>query len=122
MNCKEFKNNIPAFFEDELDMRLAEDFVEHVSCCKECAEEMEIMHLLSVGLKKLDEEDGAESYDFGRILKDKLSMLKKQCEKRRNFEKLHKAVIITLNLATVIGMIYWMFLRFGGSTWIRSYF
>ncbi len=122
MDCKEFKNNIPIFFEDNLEIGQAEEFIEHAACCKECAEEMEIMHLLLVGLKKLDEEDGAESYDFGRILQDKLSALKKRCIKVRNFENLHKAVIVTLNLVTVIGMAYWMFMRFGGITWLRSYF
>ncbi len=122
MDCKEFKNNIPVFFEDNLDIEKAEEFIKHAASCKECAEEMEIMHLLLVGLKKLDEEEGPESYDFGRILKDRLALLEKRCVNLRNFGNLHRAVIITLNLATVIGMAYWMFMWLGGITWVRNFF
>lgn len=122
MDCKEFKNNIPAFFEDNLDIEKAEEFVEHAHSCSECAEEMEIMHLLLVGLKKFDEESGPESYNFGEILKEKLKMLDKRCEKFRNFENLQHCVMRTLNITTVLGIIYYIFMSLGGSTWIRNFF
>ncbi|MBQ9765916.1 MAG: zf-HC2 domain-containing protein [Lachnospiraceae bacterium] len=114
MNCREFNNLIPAFFEDELEVDDARAFIKHVSECKECAEELEIMHLLLVGLKQLDNDEEEDNYDFQTILKNRFIELEEHCTKVKNFENLHKAVIVMLNIVTILGMGFFAYLYFGG--------
>ena len=64
MNCKQFQKYIPQFIADELNIKETEGFLAHVAACKECAEELETMHLLQVGLLQLDSDEREASYDF----------------------------------------------------------
>lgn len=122
MNCKQFQKYIPQFIADELNIKDTEDFLEHVSKCRECAEELETMHLLEVGLLQLDSDEKDVSYDFREMLRNKLAMEKKRCVKAHRADRVRCAVIILANTSAVIGMLYQMFVMFGGEEWLANYF
>lgn len=122
MNCKQFQKYIPQFIADELNIKDTEDFLVHVSECKECAEELETMHLLEVGLLQLDSDEKDVSYDFRELLRNKLAMAKKRCVKAHRAKRVRCAVVIFANVSAVIGMLYQMFAMFGGEEWLANYF
>ena len=122
MNCKQFRGYIPLFFNDKLDIDQAEQIIEHAGRCAECSEEMEIMHLLEIGLKQLDEDGRNESYDFDRILKDKLAQLRRHCREVRRFQRIRGTFLITANIVAALCIVYQIFEQFGGLTWLESYF
>lgn len=122
MNCKQFRSYIPEFFKDRLNTYDTEAFLSHVSTCKECAEELEIMHLLQMGLLQLTSDAKEETYDFKGMLKDKLVLAEKTCRKVRRAKKLRAALVILVNITAVLGMAYQVFAMFGGKEWLANYF
>jgi len=122
MNCKQFQKYIPQFFAEELNIEETESFLLHVANCKECAEELETMHLLEVGLLQLDSDGRDENYDFKRLLKEKLDAAAKRCRKAHRARKVHNTIVALANITAVIGMIYQAFMMFGGVEWLENYF
>ena len=122
MNCKQFQKYIPQFIADELNIKETEGFLSHVSACKECAEELETMHLLQVGLLQLDSDEREDSYNFKGLLRDKLAMAEKRCVKAHRAKKIRYAIVILANISAAIGMIYQAFAMFGGEEWLTNYF
>lgn len=122
MNCKQFRSYIPRFFSNELNIEVTEEFLSHVSSCKECAEELETMHLLEVGLLQLDSDVKEETYDFKGLLMNKLSMAEKRCAKVHRSKKVRTAIVVLANITAVLGMIYQAFAIFGGEEWLANYF
>lgn len=57
MDCKEINKRIPSFLKQELNNRELQEFMEHISGCKECKEELSIQFLIQEGMASL--EDGA---------------------------------------------------------------
>ena len=122
MNCKQFQKYIPQFFAEELNIEETESFLLHVANCKECAEELETMHLLEVGLLQLDSDGKDENYDFKKLLKGKLDAAEKRLRKAHRARKVHNTIVALANIAAAIGMIYQAFMMFGGEEWLANYF
>jgi len=122
MNCKQFQKYIPQFFAEELNIEETESFLLHVTECKECAEELETMHLLEVGLLQLDSDGKDENYDFKKLLKGKLDAAEKRLRKAHRARKVHNTIVALANIAAAIGMIYQAFMMFGGEEWLANYF
>lgn len=71
MNCKEAQHNLYNFINGELDEETLEAFINHVNCCRECYEELEIYFTLTEGMKRLD-ESGNISINYHDELYDRL--------------------------------------------------
>lgn len=122
MDCKQFRGYIPQFLDDGLTTEIMEEFIAHEAECKECAEELEIMHLLEVSLSQIDGDVKAESFDFNGILKNKLVIAGKHCRAVRTFEKVRKSVVLAANIISAFGIAYQLFAIFGGKEWMANYF
>lgn len=122
MDCKQFRSCISLFLRDELNIDMTESFLEHKAMCKECSEELEIMHLLEVGMSQLDDVDKEETYDFNGILKNRLFFAEKRCRKARAFERFVKIVVLLVNCIVLLGLIYQVYELFGGKEWLANYF
>lgn len=122
MNCKQFQKYIPRFFAEELNIEETESFLLHVANCKECAEELETMHLLEVGLLQLENDGKDENYDFKKLLKEKLDAAAKRCRKAHSARKVHSTIVVLANITVAICMIYQAFMMFGGEEWLANYF
>lgn len=57
MDCKDAERMIPLFLEDNLDNQELQEFLRHVNGCADCKEELTIQFLISVGMKRLEEEN-----------------------------------------------------------------
>ncbi len=70
MDCKEAQRCIHLFLKDELDLDTAYQFVEHISSCSECMEELTVEYLLLEGISRLE---NAEDIDVQSELEDRLN-------------------------------------------------
>lgn len=54
MDCKDEEKMIPVFLQDELDIKVLNQFIEHIDECPECMEELSIQFLVAEGLERLE--------------------------------------------------------------------
>lgn len=54
MTCKETQKMIPLFLGDDLDTEDLQDFMDHITKCEECKEELSIQFLVSEGMARLE--------------------------------------------------------------------
>lgn len=98
MNCKEIDKMIPEFLNKELSGRELNEFMEHISECPECKEELSIRFLVSEGMASL--EDG-NTFD----LQEKLN---RRLEEARRKLKIRKGIhffVYGLEILAIITMI-----------------
>ncbi len=64
MDCKDEEKMIPVFLQDELDIKVLNQFIEHIDGCPECMEELSIQFLVAEGLERLEDKGapGTASY------------------------------------------------------------
>lgn len=106
MVCRDWQRLISGFLENQLSIDEQEAFVSHVRGCSDCYEELEIMFTLSIGLNELENNTSSEiSYNFRKMLDNKLQQAEYQCESYRNFEKTKGLVWLMMNVVTIIGII-----------------
>lgn len=63
MTCLEFQGLMIRYINGELSYKEKEQFIEHVSTCEECKDELEIYYIILNSMKQMD-EDGQLSDDF----------------------------------------------------------
>lgn len=56
MKCEEALTKIEAYINHTLNGRELEEFLEHVTSCQECYDELETYYIISVGMRYLEEE------------------------------------------------------------------
>lgn len=98
MNCKDIDKMIPAFLNKELSGRELNDFMEHISKCPECKEELSIQFLVLEGMASL--QDGS-TFDLQK-------KLDKQLEEARRKLKIRKGIhflVYGLEILAIITMI-----------------
>ncbi len=71
MDCKEANRMIPDFLEHSLGNRELRLFMDHISVCKDCKEELSIQFLVQEGMVRLEEGDSFDlQQELERILED----------------------------------------------------
>lgn len=83
MTCQDAEYNTVLFLKKELDWDTYVDFVEHVTTCKSCYEELSIYHIAMTALG----EEAEESYDFVELLEQKLEKCKREISICTTFQK-----------------------------------
>ena len=71
MKCEEALTKIEAYINHTLNGRELEEFLEHVTSCQECYDELETYYIISVGMRYLEEEN-LESYNIPKMLQEDL--------------------------------------------------
>ena len=71
MTCNKAQSMITPFINNKLNLKELEDFIDHVSSCPVCKEELEVYYALLTAMKQLDEDKNLSS-DFGLELDQKL--------------------------------------------------
>ncbi len=71
MTCSKAQSLITPFINDQLELKVLEEFIGHVHTCKECREELEVYYALLTAMKQLDEDKNL-SVDFSLELTEKL--------------------------------------------------
>ena len=80
MDCKEVQRNITAFLEEELHGKSAEIFLNHISQCSECKEELSIQYLVREGMVRLEE---GGSFDLSKDLDNLIEISYKKIKSQR---------------------------------------
>ena len=71
MTCNKAQSMITPYINNKLTLKETEDFINHVSSCSVCKEELEVYYALLTAMKQLDEDKNLSS-DFGLELDQKL--------------------------------------------------
>ncbi len=71
MTCNKAQSMITPFINNKLNLKELEDFIDHVSSCPACKEELEVYYALLTAMKQLDEDKNLSS-NFGLELDQKL--------------------------------------------------
>lgn len=98
MDCKETNKMIPGFLNKELNGRQLRGFMEHVSSCEECKEELSIQFLIQEGMVRL--EDGT-TFDLQKELKQLLE----EAERRLRLRRLFHWFVYGIEIAAIIVII-----------------
>lgn len=97
MTCFEAQSMITKYLNDELSYDELESFLDHISTCENCREELEIYYTLITGMKQLD-EDKVLTSNFHKALEKKLMNSRNLLIKRqkKNFRKAIFLCVIVL--------------------------
>lgn len=79
MDCKEFLRLVPIWLDGRLDGRLGNSFLEHMSRCEDCNEELHIQYLVREGTARL--ESGG-NFNLDRELSDKVGAYRRKLRRR----------------------------------------
>ncbi len=107
MTCSKAQSMITQFINNKLSLQETDEFINHVSSCAECKEELEVYYALLTAMKQLDEDKTLTS-DFHQELNDKLEQAKERIVHAR-FTYYRKKIILILTillLALFISMRY----------------
>ncbi|MBP1756219.1 MAG: hypothetical protein H6Q59_2617 [Firmicutes bacterium] len=96
MTCNKAQSMITPFINNKLTLKDLEDFINHVSTCSVCREELEVYYALLTAMKQLDEDKNLSS-DFGMELDQKLERAKERIF-RAKFTYYRKKIILFLTI------------------------
>ena len=86
MKCEEALTKIEAYINHTLNGRELEEFLEHVTSCQECYDELETYYIISVGMRYLEEEN-LESYNIPKMLQEDLHTRERRVRRRNILRK-----------------------------------
>lgn len=86
MKCEEALTKIEAYINHTLNGRELEEFLEHVTSCQECYDELEAYYIISVGMRYLEEEN-LESYNIPKMLQEDLHTRERRVRRRNILRK-----------------------------------
>lgn len=104
MDCKEVNKLIPAFLKYELNSKELRGFMEHISTCRECKEELTIQFLVSEGMARL--EDG-NAFDLQAELDRRLEDASRKMRFRKGFHLFVYGleILVIIAIITIIVLI-----------------
>ena len=111
LTCKETEKMVMPYIKGELNEDELEAFMQHLTGCSSCKEELEIYYTVSVGLNQLDNGTGA--YDIRKNLEDSLEL----AWLRIKTTKLRKIIMYSVNTLFVVWLSVSLILQF--RMWIR---
>lgn len=109
-DCKTAEKMIPGFLADELDSKRLKWFLQHVSSCSECREELSIQFLVSEGLNTLETDN---SYDLQKAYDERIAMAWNRVRLHRRLFWIRNIFLILVAMA-IIGTglyLYFVFLK-----------
>lgn len=105
MKCKEVEQLIQPYIEDQIGAYELVQFMDHLSHCAECQDEMEIRYLIKEGLSRLE---NGETLDLKKELSAKMS----HSVRLIHFRNRVKIMIFLIESAAGISLLISMFLLF----------
>ncbi len=100
LNCREAEKCIEDYIGHQLPIEKQEAFLQHISQCRECREELEINYMVYVGIAGL-EEDRLDIYDLPGALERELEVSHQQVQQHRRAQQVNY-VLTTLAIVGVI--------------------
>ncbi len=97
MTCREAQALITKYVQGQLDLKILEEFLQHVNNCPDCKEELEVYYIVFNGIKRLDEDENiAVDYhkEFEAEIKKNLYRIKKAKRRYRIKEIIYVAICL----------------------------
>lgn len=101
MDCKEAEKMVQPYIENKIPPKKLEEFMEHISHCPSCYDELETYYTIYFAMKYLD-EDRHSSYNIKEMLDEDL-------KKRIQYVKRHRRKRIITVVALVV-LVFWLIL------------
>ena len=101
MNCKRFEGLIPDFVDKKLDYATTKLFLEHMNCCTQCKEVLNIQFLVNEGLVRLEE---GEAFDLQKEMHELLGTARKKIRTHERFLK-HGRVAELIVMLVIAGVV-----------------
>ncbi len=95
MDCKEFERLINDYIDNKLDFAMTKRFNEHLCCCPNCKEELNIQFLVGKGLVRLEE---GSAFDLQNEMKELLQDSRKKV-------RLHERILLLGRAAEALVMV-----------------
>lgn len=102
MDCKRAQSMVTPYISKKLNEKDLEEFLSHISHCRECYEELEIYFTVHYTLQRLDGEDGDQIYDVKHALQENLAEGHLQVWKMRAFRICRMAVMLLAELFLLV--------------------
>ncbi len=99
MECRDAQRLITSFIDNKLNDNQLKEFLDHVSSCSECYDELEVYYTMLVGTKQLY-GDTLVSQDLLKDLKERISN-----DQRRLHKKHLRRVFVSWFFGTCIAML-----------------
>ncbi len=100
MKCRECEDMMPFFIKREVDEDDLEPFLKHIHSCKSCYEDLEILYMVDMGVRSL-EDDSKMEYNLQKHMDKEFGFVEKQLQ-RITISKIIRYVIMTIS--------FWMLL------------
>lgn len=104
MDCKKAQSLVTAYIKRQLDDRETEEFIEHITHCQECHEELEIYFTIHFALQKLDEEQTV-SYNIKKMLEDDLEATERKVRGRNIFRICSYVIMLAAEVLLVLSLL-----------------
>lgn len=103
MTCLEAQSLVTPYINDELDLKVCEEFLRHVNSCAECREELEVYYTLLTVMKQLDEDKNL-SENFKQELEIKLSSTEEKIIRKKVMRTRKRILLFLLVLLCCVGI------------------
>lgn len=118
--CKKIQNMIVSFELGTLSMHDEERFINHVSKCKDCKEEVEIYYIITYGLEeddktvKLDEKyrKMLDLYDFTGLVEAKLKNSFAKIEAIKKHERFFRILLFLCNVCMILTFLIYIIIKY----------
>ncbi len=105
MDCKMAQKLIRSFYNHNLQSQdLALEFIEHVSACKDCKEELSIYYIIDT----CNNDSEPATYDFIELVDKDLQERKKQIDAHTNFVIFRMGVWTSANIIVFLVLLGWI--------------
>lgn len=108
MTCQETQRKIMSFIDRRLSKAETQGFIEHVSSCSECMDELEINYIMTAAMRELDEGVEGET-DFKKALLEELDERYEELELENERINLLLMAVFALMLVGLFVFFYWFF-------------
>ena len=99
MDCREACAKVQDYIQNRLSPDELKPFLEHIKCCGECREELEIYFTVDVGIRQLDSETG--NYNIKGALETAIEQSRERLEAVR-MVKIMRYAVSTLSVMALI--------------------
>lgn len=109
MKCVEAKRMVNRFVEKKLSYQELEEFLQHVSQCEDCMDELDIYYTMHKAFDMLD-TGKHQNYDFRKMLDDELHAARRAVIMHRMSLVLRDIFVAGLAILALLGA-YFLFIR-----------
>ena len=105
MNCIDTEKSILRFIENKMNYQETEEFIEHISSCDSCMEELNIQFLIEVGMKRLEE---GSNFNLNKELAEKIRNESIKARRVKILTRINYLVKFLIIIGVLAFAIYWL--------------